>query len=334
MTNSALLLKEIQLRYSSQLEETNALIRGQLHSIAPQTEILCNTLDSSRGKQLRPLLTYSIFHGAAPVDPKAAKLAAVFESIHVASLLHDDVIDQCKLRRNVPTINNIYNDGVAILLGDLVFVAIYQLAASMDEIWFVEKVNETVRLLIEGELLQQQQRFKPETAESEYKTIIARKTAALLELCCYASGRFSGMSEENSLKLKGFGRSFGIIFQIVDDWADFCRSRQDDHKDRGVDIANGFITLPWLILLDAADEDEKKTLIEIIGNAEPAGLNQDFIAQLADKYDLPAKMSSRIQALEDECREALQDINGFDCSELLTFLSFVTEEFHNISPDK
>ena len=185
---------------------------------------MIETLDVSRGKQLRPLFCYSIFNGFGGDTSKASRLAAVFESVHVASLLHDDVIDKCQLRRNMPTMNELFGDGVAILLGDLVFVAIYELAASLGEIWLVNDVSKTIKLLVEGELLQQQYRYKEETSIKDYESVIYRKTAALLELCCYASARFSGQNEEVCEEFKKFGSSFGSIFQMVDDWADFLQS--------------------------------------------------------------------------------------------------------------
>lgn len=327
-------LKDIQKNYSSLLEETNSLIRQHLLSLAPQSEKLRATLEASRGKQLRPLFTYSLFKGFRVPTDDAPRLAAVFESIHIASLLHDDVIDKCHLRRNMPTMNGIYGDAVAILLGDLVFVAIYRLAASLKQIWLIEEVNKTVHRLIEGELLQQQQRFNEETKENQYQDIIARKTAALLELCSYASARFAGRSEQDANLIKRFAHHFGIIFQIVDDWADFCRSDKKDHKNRGVDIANGFLTLPWLILLEKCSPKEKVHLHKIITEKQPAGLNHREILMLSEKYELSQLVEQRINDHSIQCREALQQVSDFDSSEMLVYLEFINREFNNISDKK
>ena len=330
-TNSPRNLKEVHEKYSHALEKTNELIRRQLLNRAPQTAKLEETLKLSRGKQLRPLFTYAIFDGLNISLDKAIPLAAVFESIHVASLLHDDVIDQCHTRRNMPTMNDLYGNGVAILLGDLVFVAIYRLAASMNKVWLIEEVSNTVSKLIEGELLQQQQRFNPQTAESDYETIISGKTAALLELCCYASARFTGQSDANAELLKKFGTHFGIMFQIVDDWADFMRSEENDHKDRGVDIANGFITLPWLILLNQADVAEYKQLTNIIERRQPSGMGEPFIKEIAIKYSLSTLMAAKLQRHKDSCEEILLQITDLQDDELRLFLNFVMSEFHKIA---
>lgn len=324
-------LKEIQESYASLLEETNSLIKQHLLSLAPQSDKLSATLEISRGKQLRPLFTYSVFKGFNSSFKDAPRLAAVFESIHIASLLHDDVIDKCHLRRNMPTMNDLYGDGVAILLGDLVFVAIYRLAASLKEIWLIEEVNDAVHKLIEGELLQQQQRFNENTREKQYQDIIARKTAALLELCSYASARFAGRSEDEANLIKEFAHHFGIIFQIVDDWADFCRSKKEDHKDRGVDIANGFLTLPWLLLLESCSPEEKNNLHLIIKEEKASGLNDQTVRDLAEKYGLAALIEQRISSHSTLCREALLKVPQFDSSEMLLFLNFINEEFNKIS---
>ncbi|MCM8538955.1 MAG: polyprenyl synthetase family protein [Lentisphaeraceae bacterium] len=323
-------LKDVHEKYSSLLDETNSLIRQHILTLAPQSKQLDSTLEASRGKQLRPLFTYSIFHGFGSQTEKAPHLAAIFESIHVASLLHDDVIDDCHLRRNMPTMNEIYGSGVAILLGDLVFVAIYRLAAALDEMWLIQKVNETIHVLIEGELLQQQRKFDEKSTESDYKGIISRKTASLLELCCYASAKYSGQNEESAIQLQNFGKNFGIIFQIVDDWADFCRSRKDDHKDRGVDIANGFLTLPWILLLEKCNEQEKDSLIKVIEAQKPAGLDNPLVQNLSDKYDIPKLIHDRISEHYRSASDSLNGLADFDDSELRIFLDFVMAEFNKI----
>jgi len=327
-------LKDIQERYAPLLNETNTLIRQNILTLAPQSKKLDSTLQLSRGKQLRPLFTYSIFNGFNSNIDKAPQLAAVFESIHVASLLHDDVIDDCHLRRNMPTMNEIYGSGVAILLGDLVFVAIYRLAAQLNEMWLINKVSDTVHILIEGELLQQQRKFDEASTENDYKSIISRKTGALLELCCYASAKFAGQSESSALNLQEFGKHFGIIFQIVDDWADFCRSEQKDHKDRGVDIANGFLTLPWIILLDKCDDNEKSQLIGIIEAKAPAGLSNEFVNNLCSKYDVSGLMNEKLKEHYGSAKKFLEATPDFNSEEMHIFLDFIMAEFSKIQDGK
>ncbi|MCM8536034.1 MAG: polyprenyl synthetase family protein [Lentisphaeraceae bacterium] len=324
-------LPGIQQKYKLQLDKTNAIIRQQMSSIAPQTQTLVETLDKSRGKQLRPLFCYSIFSGFQNESQEVVQLAAVFESIHIASLLHDDVIDKCQLRRNLPTMNDVYGDGVAILLGDLVFVSIYQLAAATGQMWLVEEVSKTIKLLVEGELLQQQYRFNKDTCESDYKSVIYRKTAALLELCCYATARSATNDEVNSENFKGFGSSFGLIFQMVDDWADFCRACKEDNKDRGVDIANGILTLPWLLLLENSSGETKEKLLSIINEGEPSGLTDPFVADLAHKVELNTLMKNKVLELKKDAERSLEKLSNFDSSELQLFLNYIVDEFTKIT---
>ena len=227
-----------------------------------------------------------------------------------------------------------FGDGVAILLGDLVFVAIYELAASMEEIWLGKDVSKTIKLLVEGELLQQQYRFKEETSIEDYEAVIYRKTAALLELCCYASARLSGQDAEVCEEFKKFGSNFGTIFQMVDDWADFCKACQDDNKDRGVDIANGFITLPWLILLRQCDAEEKVVLTGIINQGIPAGLNHPEVKSLADKYNLEKLMIVKLQEYKSRAEAVLDNVTHFAATEMKVFLDFIFSEFLKISEAK
>jgi geranylgeranyl pyrophosphate synthase len=300
-------------------------------SVAPQSDKLIETLAVSRGKQLRPLFCYSIFNGFGVFTSKANDLAAVFESIHVASLLHDDVIDKCHMRRNLPTMNQVYGDGVAILLGDLVFVSIYQLAANLEEIWLIKDVSQTIRLLVEGELLQQEYRFNENTGKEDYESVIYRKTAALLEFCCYASARFSGQDLAVCESFKAFGRDFGAIFQIVDDWADFCRVGKNDSKDRGVDIANGFITLPWLLLLENCRDEQRQDLLAIIKGGEPAGLSHATVFALANEYDLQSLMNEKLNSYRLKAESVLNNLKNFDGAEMQVYLDYVFAEFERIS---
>ena len=127
------------------------------------------------------------------------------------------------------------------------------------------------------------------------------------------------------------GKYFGIMFQIVDDWADFIRSKQDDHKDRGVDIANGFVTLPWLILLEQASEDEHARLIELIQKRQPCGLGDPFVRALSEKYGLADLLQQRLMKHKGFCDAALAGIDHFDASEMHVFSDFVLAEFAKIA---
>ena len=221
----------------------------------------------------------------------------------------------------MPTMNALYNDGVAVLLGDILFVNVYKLCVPLGDITLVDEVSDTISTLVEGELLQQSNSFDLDVKEETYLEIIRRKTSALLALCCRASIRMCGHGEEVMKAGEDFANAFGRMFQIADDWADFYKANEKDNKDRGVDIANGFITLPWIYLKASVQGEEGEVLNKILASKEPAGYDNPEIRELCSKYDIKGKMMLRMKSLYDDANQALDTLDqSFDSSELRIFL--------------
>jgi geranylgeranyl pyrophosphate synthase len=184
-------LDELRRRHAATLDRVNSLIRAELASDAPQVEDLRQAVERGRGKQIRPLLVAEISRVFGR-EQDACLIGAVAESIHCASLVHDDIIDRCALRRGQATMNSLHGDAGALLLGDLLFTAVFSLAARQGESWLCAEAARTIKVLCEGELLQQACRGRVATPVSRYEEVIRRKTAALLEFAAYAAGRSAG----------------------------------------------------------------------------------------------------------------------------------------------
>ena len=316
-------IQDLLKKYGPLLNETNELIQETLSSSAPQVKDLAHSLKNSRGKQLRPLLTYTILK-----SDSATLAAASFESIHAASLIHDDMIDNCELRRNLPTMNHLHNDSVAVLLGDLLFTSIFTLAAKMEHSWFTIQVSATIKELIEGELLQQAHKGNCDVSIDQYYEVIRKKTAALLHLCATASARLADWSEKDIEAVGNFANCFGMIFQVADDWADFTKAGQDDNKDRGADIGNGFITLPWIKLLQHSNKTQKTTILELIASGERGGLDHPQIKAIASEIKLNNLMSQEIDLLATQARSQLEKLpSSAPCDELSIYLETALKTF-------
>lgn len=317
-------LKSIQKKYANELQNCNEFIRQELQSDAPQVPQLLDTIEKSRGKQLRPLIAFTIFSAFNKDMMQAARMAATFESLHVASLVHDDVIDNCDSRRSMPTMNQAFGNSQAVLLGDIIFTGIYKHAAKLGSIELVDQVSDTIKTLVEGELFQQAHSFNLDAKEEEYEVVIARKTSALLVLAGTASARYCGANEDQIKALESYFFNLGQLFQIADDMADFFLAGLDDDKDRGVDIANGFITLPWIYLLREVSDEEKNTISKLINSGEPCGYTNTTIKELSDRYQVKAQLNAKLDAHINEMKDALQGLSqDIDTSELQTYLNYV-----------
>ena len=313
-------LDELRRRHAATLERVNALIRAELQSDAAQVEDLRLAVERGRGKQIRPLLVAEI-SAAFGRSQDAALIGAVAEAIHCSSLVHDDIIDRCVLRRGQATMNALHGDAGALLLGDLLFTAVFSLAARQGEAWLCAEAAKTIKILCEGELLQQACRGRIATPISRYEEVIRRKTAALLEFAAFAAGRSAGASLKAQQELRAFASSLGIIFQIADDIADFRKAGQADEKDRGVDAANGFLTLPWLFLLQKADAGERAWLSAALSSGRPLGLGDPQVAALAEKHELDRLLFAAISPHQNRAEAALRVLNAnIDTAGLQSFL--------------
>jgi octaprenyl-diphosphate synthase len=316
-------LRQITESYAKPLAKCNELIQETLISSTPQSDDLANALKNSRGKQLRPLLVFTLLGE----HPQAPTLAAVCESIHCASLVHDDIIDDCNTRRNLPTMNAVHGKSIALLLGDLLFTSIFSLSSRLPS-WVTADAASTIKHLIEGELLQQAYKSNIEVNKEQYLEVLQKKTGALLSLCTKAASRLADKNPSD-IKLAGeYADAFGLIFQVADDWADFIKAGTEDNKDRGADIGNGFITLPWILMLEHAPSELRLQLVELITSQKRCGLNYPLVKEIYQIIDLDNKMQSEINLLERRARQALHNMSSaMPIDELEIYLNTALKTF-------
>jgi octaprenyl-diphosphate synthase len=208
--------------------------------------------DIEKGKGIRGKLITII-------DPSAEKLAAVVESIHLASLLHDDVIDEADLRRGVKSINAKYGAHTAVMLGDIVYSrAFYELIDFGSEI--AKVVSNAVYLLSQGELEDVKLSKKINLNKNLYMDMIYKKTASLIEAACKAAAISAGYEKE---KFARYGKNIGIAFQIVDDLLDITQDEETLGKPAMHDFYEGKTTLPYIYLFEVLDEKDKEKLMKM-----------------------------------------------------------------------
>lgn len=204
------------------------------------------------GKGIRPAIVLLVSRATMPdhqLTHRHRRLAEITEMIHTASLVHDDVVDEADLRRNVETVNNLFGNKIAVLAGDFLFAQSSWYLANLDNLEVVKLLSEVIRDFAEGEILQGLNRFDIGASIDAYLDKSYYKTASLMANSAKAAGILSDSSSEITENLYNYGRNLGLAFQIVDDILDFTASTEVLGKPAGSDLASGNLTAPVLYAL-------------------------------------------------------------------------------------
>ena len=205
------------------------------------------------GKRVRPAIVLLVARATMPdqdLTPRHRRLAEITEMIHTASLVHDDVVDEADLRRNVPTVNSLFDNRIAVLAGDFLFAQSSWYLANLDNLEVVKLLSEVIRDFAEGEILQGLNRFDTNLSIEMYLEKSYYKTASLIANSAKAAALLSEVSTEIAENLYNYGRNLGLAFQIVDDIFDFTGSTEILGKPAGSDLASGILTAPVLYALE------------------------------------------------------------------------------------
>ncbi len=253
------------------LEALDSFLLEQVESFEAEIRGYVEYCIDTGGKRIRPsLIFFSGWQGEDVVDPKLVKLAAVIETIHLATLVHDDIMDEADIRRNRPTVAKKDGNATAVLLGDALFSHAVYLATQFPTSEVSERVAIAMRNVCTGEILQTMQRGDPEIDLATYQRVIDLKTAELFSVACFLGARLAGREEAYVEAAGDFGRRLGIAYQIYDDLTDLVGSEEKIGKTLGTDIATGKATLPLILLRDQLPSREAERLKSTLrGDREP-----------------------------------------------------------------
>jgi octaprenyl-diphosphate synthase len=256
---SASRLTDVRDFIAREMADVEALIgKHAAAGVAPATDSAKHLSDAG-GKRVRPMALLLAHACWSPLDDKARGLAAAAELVHMATLLHDDVIDDGDQRRGRPTSRRVWGNAVSVLAGDLLLVEALRLGSTALPVTWQELVS-TLGRLVEGEVIQLRGRLAVSLDESTYFDIVRGKTASLFEWALRAGAREGGASEAAIEALGAFGGHLGIAFQLVDDVLDYDGDPQATGKSMLADLAEGKVTLP-LIRAAVADPDGYAKLV-------------------------------------------------------------------------
>lgn len=253
--------------------ELDRFLRNQLEAFEVEIRDMADYCIDTSGKRIRPAL---VFFGGwrepVSVSSDLVRAAAVVEMVHLATLVHDDIMDEADLRRSRKTAARAYGPAAAVLLGDALFAHALHLAAQFPTTEVCAAVSESTRRVCAGETVQTLRRRSTGITEADYRRIIDLKTAELFRLSCFLGARLARSDGGYAEAAGRFGRHLGIAYQIFDDLADFFGSEQRIGKTLGTDLTSGKMTLPLLVLSDRLPVGERAILGEEIGGARPPQL--------------------------------------------------------------
>ncbi|NBQ47232.1 MAG: polyprenyl synthetase family protein [Sphingobacteriia bacterium] len=239
--------------------------KDAMKSTVPLLDKITNYIIKRKGKQIRPMFVFLSAQVSGEINDSTHRAAALIELLHTASLVHDDVVDDSNERRGFFSLNALWKNKIAVLVGDFLLTNGLSLALENDDFHLLKIANDAVREMSEGELLQIEKARRLDISEAVYFDIITKKTAALLAACC-AAGAASVTSDKQTIALfKEFGILTGIAFQIKDDLFDFG-TEEDIGKPTGIDIKEKKMTLPLIYALNNSTWLEKRKIINIIKN--------------------------------------------------------------------
>ncbi|MEX2381517.1 MAG: polyprenyl synthetase family protein [Opitutales bacterium] len=252
------------------LEALDRYMEGQVAVFEPEVQDLVSYCIRTSGKRLRPALVF--FAGWAEqsrVQDDLIKLAAVIELVHMATLVHDDILDSASVRHGRMTVTEKYGSKMAVLLGDSLFAHAVNLSTEFSDIDVCRLVSQATRRVCAGEIGQTACRGDAAITLDAYYRLIELKTAELFQVSCFLGAKLAGTAQDFSEAAGGFGRHLGIAYQIYDDLSDFYGSEAEFGKTLGTDLANGKYTLPIILLFKRLSSDERVDFLEDAGAGDP-----------------------------------------------------------------
>ncbi len=261
-------LSEITQPIKTELENFNQFFRESLRSHVGLVDLVTRYIIRQKGKKIRPLLVLLSAKVCGGINERSYRGAVLVELLHTATLVHDDVVDNADKRRGLWSINKVFKNKIAVLMGDYLLSKGLLISMEGKDYDFLEVITNTVKQMSEGELLQIQKTRKLDIDEKTYFRVISDKTASLIETCCKIGAMSATSHPEHILAMGEFGKNLGISFQIRDDILDYEGSLSVTGKRTGGDIKEKKITLPLIYSLNQVSTNRAADIRKIIKNGK------------------------------------------------------------------
>ncbi len=318
---------------AAELTQVESEFERQARSNVQVIAYLGEYLRESGGKRVRPALTilsnYAV--GGDGSSYNSIRMATVMEFLHTATLVHDDIIDSADTRRNRPTVNALYGNETAVLMGDWLYMSAFETSLAERSLPILDILTRVTRKMTEGELLQLTTLGRTDISEEKYLDIIQRKTAYLFSACCEVGAilgnarqpvasdlRLSGNEpmEPERKALRDYGMNLGMAFQLTDDLLDFTSTDDTLGKGTGVDLLGGKVTLPLIYLL-AGDGSASEKVQTVISEKSYESVTRLELLEAVDRIGASEQARIRADEYAEAARTALDVLPDSEYSESL-----------------
>jgi octaprenyl-diphosphate synthase len=319
------IVEEIKKPISEEMKLFEQKFYESMQSKVPLLDKVTRFIVTTKGKQMRPMFVFLCAKLVGNVNEKTFRGASMIELIHTATLVHDDVVDESFKRRNFFSINALWKNKIAVLVGDYLLSKSVLLSTDYRDFDLLSVIARTIREMSEGELLQLEKARKLDITEEVYYEIIRQKTATLIAACCEIGVLSNNADEKLARKMQEFGTFTGMAFQIKDDLFDY-QSKNIIGKPVGIDIKEQKMTLPLIHILKIANEKDRKYYFDTIKR-----YNNDTnrVKELIEFVKKSGGLDYAIGVMKDFQQKALDILDEFPDSQakhsLQLMLNYVIE---------
>lgn len=275
----------------------------------------------SGGKRLRPLLMLLSSRLCGREPENAISLSTIFEYLHTASLLHDDLVDEAEVRRGNPVAHSVYGNAVAVLVGDFLVARSISIATTSGKLAVIKEIAKLAESMTQGEIHQLTGKGRLDLSEDEYMTVIRNKTAVLIRGACIVGGEIADADEKAKQHLGEYGLNLGIAFQMADDLLDYISDTTTLGKEVGRDIQEGKITLPLIHALGQADPVSRDHMENIIQKPEKTSEDIGIIVEYLNRFGGIEYTRKKAKAFVNKAVHALSSFQDSKTKQILAALA-------------
>lgn len=303
-------VKEIMAPVEGEMAEFEVRFRDNMKSKAPLLDKVTHYIIKRKGKQMRPLFIFLTAKMLGEVNDKTYTAGTLVELLHTATLVHDDVVDDANERRGFFSVNALWKNKIAVLVGDYMLSKVLLLSIEQNNSDLLEVVARAVKEMSEGELLQIEKARKLDITEEVYFEVIRQKTASLISTCCQAAALSVGRTDQSE-NMRMFGEYVGIAFQLKDDIFDYGEPG-DIGKPTGLDIRERKMTLPLIYALNNAPKEVRHELINIVKNHNENPKKVRRAVELVIEHGGIEYAHAKMLEYKDKALQLVQDIPDSD----------------------
>ena len=293
-------------RFGPQLKEIDDALNESLGVPLPVVSDIARYALLGAGKRIRPLLFVLSCHLCGYQGKDVYRLSTLFEHVHAASLLHDDVLDNAELRRNKPSVRQVWGNSAAVLGGDFLYSTASAIALERSSLELMGLLTDVLKRMVEGQFLELENTHNWEITKEEYVEIITAKTAALMGAACASGAMMAGADEKTRQQLGDFGLNLGIAFQLMDDLMDYTSSEEAFGKPVGKDLKEGKITLPLVYFLSELEGGEVERLADLFKTQKAGDKDYDDLLRQVRAHGAIERVRSEASGYVEKAEELLE----------------------------